>query len=36
VARNRLRRALEQAAGSKGTPRSAARRANRKRELACV
>src|SRR5436309_11676894 len=36
VARNRLRRALEQAAGSAGATRSAARRSSRKRELACV
>jgi RNA polymerase sigma-70 factor (ECF subfamily) len=36
VARNRLRRALEQAAGPAGVPRSAARRPSRKRELACV
>jgi RNA polymerase sigma-70 factor (ECF subfamily) len=36
VARNRLRRALEQAAGPAGTLRTAARRPGRKRELACV
>jgi hypothetical protein len=36
VARNRLRRALEQAAGPAGAQRSASRRPSRKRELACV